>query len=27
LISTAHVLEKSADFNFIADGAAKWVKL
>ena len=23
LISTAHVLEKSADFNFIADGAAK----
>ena len=27
LISTSHVLEKSADFNFIADGAAKWVKL
>ena len=23
LISTAHVLEKSANFNFIADGAAK----
>ena len=23
LISTAHVLEKSADFNFIADGVAK----
>jgi hypothetical protein len=27
LISTARVLEKSAGFNFIADGAAKWMTL